>query len=110
MDYEEMKEIIKEAIEDIFFSEDEFSPFNSLNDKINSLLSTQKAELRMDFAIKMADKFEDYMKNVDKLNQMINEFKGLVSMVRGEAKVTQTENERLKKQLKKLLEILSEEV
>ncbi len=29
------------------------------------------------------DKFDDYMKNVDKLNEMINEFKGCVSMARG---------------------------
>ena len=28
------------------------------------------------------DKFEDYMKNVDKLNSMINEFKGCVSIAR----------------------------
>ena len=30
------------------------------------------------------DKIEDCMKNVDKLNQMINEFKGLVAIVRAE--------------------------
>jgi hypothetical protein len=33
----------------------------------------------------MFDKFEDYMKNIDKINQMINEFKGLVAIVRGKA-------------------------
>jgi hypothetical protein len=29
------------------------------------------------------EEFDDYMKNVDKLNTMINEFKGCVSMARG---------------------------
>ena len=33
------------------------------------------------------DKFEDYMKNVEKLNSMINEFKGCVSMARGALEV-----------------------
>ena len=34
-------------------------------------------------AQKTLDKFDDYMKNVDKLNAMINEFKGCVSLARG---------------------------
>jgi uncharacterized protein YjgD (DUF1641 family) len=33
-------------------------------------------------ATKTLDKFDDYMKNVDKLNEMINEFKGCVSAAR----------------------------
>lgn len=64
MEREEIKDIIKEALKETFFSEEGYAPFNSL-----------------------ADKFEDYMKNIDKLNMMINEFKGLVAIVRGETRV-----------------------
>jgi len=32
--------------------------------------------------IKALDKFEDFMRNIDKLNTMINEFKGCVAMAR----------------------------
>ena len=108
MDSEEVKEIVREAIEDIFFSDDEYSPFNSLQDKISKLLEVGKYEARLDCSIAVCDKFDDYMKNVDRLNQMINEFKGLVSIVRGEAQSVKKQNENVKKQLKKLLEALSE--
>lgn len=104
---EELKEYIRESIEDIFFSEDEFSPFNNLQDKVNKLLNVAKYEDRLACSIQVCDKFEDYMKNVDKLNMMINEFKGLVAIVRGETKVVKDENDRLRKQLRKLLTILA---
>ena len=45
------------------------------------------------------DKFEDYMKNVDKLNTMINEFKGVISIARAavaERKEQQKELEEIK--------------
>ena len=77
-----MKEWIKEAIIEIFFSEEEYSPFNNLDDKINKLLEVKKCENNMAISIKIADKFENYMKNIDKLNQMINEFKGCVAIAR----------------------------
>lgn len=77
-----MKEWIKEAIIEIFFSEEENSRFNNLNDKINKLLEVKKCEDTMAISIQIADKFENYMKNVDKLNQMINEFKGCVAIAR----------------------------
>lgn len=108
-DNEDLKEIIKEAIEDIFFSEEEYAPFNSLMDKVNKLLMVSKHEVRLDSAVKYADKFEDYMKNVDKLNQMINEFKGLVAIVRGETAQVKKQNQTYKKKIKQLLEILSDE-
>lgn len=31
----------------------------------------------------LSDKYNDYMKNTDKLNSMVNEFKGCISMSRG---------------------------
>ena len=82
---EELRQYIREAIEDIFFSEEEFSPFNSLQDNIRKLLDLRERE-DIRTKINYADKFEDYMKNIDKLNMMINEFKGLVSIVRGQVK------------------------
>jgi len=108
MDKNEIKEMIKESIEEVFFSDEEYSPFNSLQDKINGLLSIQEAEEKVSIAIKYADKFEDYMKNVDKLNMMINEFKGLVSIVRGQTQAVKKENDSIKKKMKKVLEALSE--
>jgi hypothetical protein len=41
-------------------------------------------------SLKIMDKFEEYMKNVDKLNSMINELKGCASMVRASLKEKQT--------------------
>lgn len=108
MDKEEIKEMIRESIEEVFFSDDEFSPFNSLQDKINQILKVQHAEERLDLAIKYADKLEDYMKNGERLNQMINEFKGLVAIVRGEAKAVKDQNENLKKLSRKILQVLEE--
>jgi lysyl-tRNA synthetase class I len=95
IDREEIKDMMKESLEEIFFSEDEYAPFNSLNDKINKLLTVHKAEERLATAIKYCDKFEDYMKNIDKLNMMINEFKGLVAIVRGKTKIVEKASERM---------------
>lgn len=92
LDKEELKEYIRESIEDIFFSEEEYAPFNSLQDKINKLLNVAKYEERLHYSIKVCDKFEDYMKNIDKLNVLVNEFKGLVSIVRGQTKSRDKEN------------------
>ena len=108
MDKEEIKEMIRDSIEEVFFSDDEFSPFNSLQDKINQILNVQRAEERLDVAIKYSDKLEDYMKNGERLNQMINEFKGLVAIVRGEAKAVKDQNENLKKLSRKILQVLEE--
>ena len=91
------------------FSEDEYSPFNSLQDKINKLLIVSKHEERMDRSIAICDKFENYMKNIDKLNQMINEFKGLVSIIRAERNCIDKESKKIRQQFKKMLEILSGE-
>jgi cobalamin biosynthesis Co2+ chelatase CbiK len=77
-----IKELIREAIEEIFLDEDEYAPFNSLNDKVEKLLNVQRYEERLSLARATLDKFDDYMKNVDKLNQMVNELKGVVSMAR----------------------------
>lgn len=103
----EEREVLLEALNDIFFSEDEFSPFNILMDKVNKLLEVSSAEQRLESLLIYSDKFDDYMKNVDKLNQMINEFKGLVAIVRGETANVQRDNTMFKRKIKRLLELLS---
>lgn len=70
------------GILDEFQSEDEFSILNSISDNIRKLLEVNRAEERIESAQRIAEKFEEYMKNIDKLNMMINEFKGVVSMSR----------------------------
>lgn len=58
--------------------------------------------------MKHGDKIEDYLKNGDRLNQMINEFKGLVAIVRGENKIVKDQQDNLKKQMRKVLQVLQE--
>jgi hypothetical protein len=75
-------EDIKELLCDVFSSEDENNTINRLHDKLDALLSDAVIAGEVLVAEKTLDKFEDYMKNVDKFNAMINEFKGCVSMAR----------------------------
>lgn len=53
-----------------------------VRDQLNELLNDDKRQKAVELATKTLDKFEDYMKNVDKLNGMINELKGVASMAR----------------------------
>jgi hypothetical protein len=93
-DYDESKyeyikselEGIKKSIEDAFCSEDEYNTINRIHDKLNTLLNDEN---RVKLSIATMDKFDDYMKNVDKLNLMVNEFKGCVSMARASIKEKQ---------------------
>ena len=88
MDEHDIKELIKESLEEFFFSEEHYSPFNRLMDKMNQLIQVGRIEDRAQVGLKTCEKFEDYMRNIDKLNAMVNEFKGLVSIVRGQTKRT----------------------
>ena len=56
---------------------------NCINDKFDVLVEDSSREDRIFLAQNTLDKFEDYMKNFDKLNSMINEFKGCVALARG---------------------------
>lgn len=76
-------EDIRDLLCDVFSSEDENNTINRLHDKLNVLLSDATRAGEVLVAEKTLDKFEDYMKNVDKLNAMINEFKGCVALARG---------------------------
>lgn len=74
---------VKEYIQDVFSLEDENSSINIIHDKLNSLINDLDTQKAVAIAEKTLDKFDDYMKNIDKLNGMINEFKGCVSLARG---------------------------
>jgi hypothetical protein len=73
---------------------------NTLEDKIDIILANQdlldEMKLYMEeireahISFKIMDKFECYMKNVDKLNSMINEIKGCASMCRASLKESKT--------------------
>jgi hypothetical protein len=61
----------------------ESDSIDRLHDKLNSLLKDEDREEEVRLAIMTLDKFDEYMKNVDKLNAMVNEFKGCVAICRG---------------------------
>ena len=53
-----------------------------MDDKLDTIIDDCNRENRILLAERTLDKFNDYMKNVEKLHSMINEFKGCVSMAR----------------------------
>lgn len=74
-----------------------------LHDKLTTLLNDSKRIHQVDRAEIIMDKFDDYMKNVHKLNEMVNEFKGCVSIARAaiaEKKEVEDMCEVLKKMIK----------
>ena len=81
---EGVKELFLESLEEFFFSDNHFYTFNLLRENVEKLLEVSKYEERLDRSIAVCDKFEDYMKNIDKLNQLVNEFKALVAITRGQ--------------------------
>lgn len=95
---------IKDYLEAIFCSEDEYSSINRIHDKLNSLIEDADRQQAVLLAEKTLDKFEDYMKNIDKLNSLVNEFKGCVSLARG-ALEERKELDRQTQETKKLAEI-----
>ena len=73
---------IEDKIDFNICSDEPENLFNQIHDKLRTLTQDEKRQEQVRLAIRTLDKFEDYMKNVDKLNAMINEFKGCVSMAR----------------------------
>lgn len=71
-----------EKINDALDADCDETSINRIHDKLNMLVKDQNRAAQIIIAQKTLDKFEDYMKNVDKLNDMINEFKGCVTMAR----------------------------
>lgn len=58
------------------------SRIDGLYDLIKDIKKPLDLEHRVSKAVEVLDKFEDYMKNVDRLNLMVNELKGQVALVR----------------------------
>lgn len=71
-----------ESVNNFFYSEEDYSPINRIHDKLDKLLEGEARVQRVEIAEKTLFKFEDYMKNIDKLNALINEFKGCVALAR----------------------------
>jgi len=78
-----------EKIEEFLIGNDNFSgcanleySVEALHGKLNDLINDKERLHSVALAEKTLDKFEEYMKNVDKLNGMINELKGCTSMAR----------------------------
>lgn len=61
---------------------------DGLYDKLNEILNDECRLEKVNLCLQTLDKFEDYMKNVDKLNIMVNEIKGIASMTRASLKST----------------------
>lgn len=86
--FEEMKEklgsrddenLIHEKLDDIREAK---CDYERIHDKLNALLADERRLEKVQLAMTVGDKFDDYMKNVDKLNAMVNEIKGVSSMTR----------------------------
>jgi len=109
-DYLDIGLIIQQCFKDAFESEEESSSINRIHDKLNTLLNDEKRKQEVELALKTLDKFEDYMKNVDKLNNMINEFKGCVSMARSaleeRKRLDAQKSAKIDEKLEKITEIL----
>ena len=78
---------INENLKETFDPNNEVSSINRIHEKLDELRYDQirydqRRCKQVSLAEKTLEKFEDYMKNVDKLHMMINEFKGCVSIAR----------------------------
>jgi DNA repair ATPase RecN len=76
---------------------------NRLHDKLTCLMNADKLLRQVELSQQTLDKFEDYMKNVHKLNEMINEFKGCVSVARA-AIADKKEMDDMRNTLKSMIE------
>jgi hypothetical protein len=96
-------EEIRESLEDAFCSDNVYSSINRINEKLNTLIEDVDRERAVVLAQKTIERFEDYMKNVDKLHTMINEFKGCVSIARA-AIADKKEMDEMRTILKNMIE------
>lgn len=96
-----------ESLEDNIREIAESDSIDRMHDKLNSLLKDSDREEQVRLAVTTLDKFDDYMKNVDKLNGMINEFKGCVSVARSAIEDRKTLDKQTE-ETRKLAEISQE--
>jgi len=104
---ESMLEQIKETIDDAFCSEEDNSTIDRIHNKLDFLLEDKARLEAVELTGKMLDKFEDYMKNVDKLNGMMNEFKGCVAMARASLQ-DKKEQDEIREEFKSAIKYMKE--
>ncbi len=113
--YEELNPCLETSEEKCIFSEVESikisiedlnDRFERIADKIEDIKKPLDLEVRAARAIEVLDKFDNYMRNLEKSNIMVNELKGQVALVRASMnkadRYQQTIHEKYKKALKAL--------
>lgn len=79
--HEEVEDLLI-YLRDSFCPTDECSAINRIQENLKTLIEDTDRKEDVRLSMKILDKFEDYMKNVDKLNLIVNELKGCTSMAR----------------------------
>lgn len=97
--------VFREAVEQALCSAAEYNSINMIHEKLNLLVYDKDKIKAMDLATQTLDKIDDYMKNVDKLNSLINEFKGCVSIARASLELKKDHDIITKELCDKMLKI-----
>jgi hypothetical protein len=90
----------KKSIEDLN------NRFDSIIDLITDIKKPLDIELRVSHAQQTLDKFDNYMRNLEKCNIMVNELKGQVALVRAAMNKTDTYQKSMHEKYKKAMKIL----
>ena len=73
---------IEAILESCVMKDDIQDEINSFHDRLSEIREDIEDITKVSLTTKTMDRFDDYMKNVDKLNLMINEVKGVISLAR----------------------------
>jgi len=73
---------IKESFDSLFDYTSEVSTINLLHEKLDQILDDENRLKKVQLSVTVCEKFDDYMKNVEKLHSLVNEVKGCASMSR----------------------------
>ena len=95
----------EESVSYIF--EDFQDTLNHINDRVFALTQDQTRQDSVALAEKTLDKFDDYMKNVDKVNNLVNEVKGCSNMARAALQEKKESSEELSTTIKDLVNQVS---
>ena len=80
--------------------------FDRIFDTISEIKKPLDLEVRSARAIEVLDKFDNYMKNLEKSNIMVNELKGQVALVRSSMLKTEKYQSSMHEKYKKAMKIL----
>lgn len=81
-DISDIKERLSKIEECYFHVYEIREDLDRIQDRLETLIGDDASQKRVNLAMVTLDRLADYMQNVDKLNVMINEFKGCVSIAR----------------------------